>query len=241
MRTGRRESVATECGVPPRDGRDIKSRVKVGNLWVRLPVSERAEHRPVSVGEMKDGVNGINLSGADRDLGMGAPGEEVEGLLSWYALRTRSRQEKMTSKFLKRTGIEVFLPTISRVRQWKDRKMRILFPLFPGYCFVRCDVMRFRQVRMAPGAVELMGSAGMPVPIPQEQIDAVQRLVYCTLPYDPHPTLEPGMKVRVVRGPLFDVEGVLIRKSPRAKILISIHLLHQGATVTLDAEDVVAV
>ena len=190
---------------------------------------------------MKDEVNGINLSGADRDLGMGALGEEVEGLSSWYALRTRSRQEKMTSKFLQKTGIEVFLPTISRVRQWKDRRMRVLFPLFPGYCFVRCDVVRFRHVRMAPGAVELMGSAGMPVPIPQEEINAVQRLVYCTLPYDPHPTLEPGMKVRVVRGPLFDVEGVLIRKSPRAKILISIHLLHQGATVTLDAEDVVPV
>ena len=147
----------------------------------------------------------------------------------------------MTSKFLEGTGIEVFLPTISRVRQWKDRKMRILFPLFPGYCFVRCDVMKFRQVRMAPGAVDLVGNAGKPVPIPEREIDAVQRLVYCTLPYDPHPSLEPGMKVRVVRGPLMDVEGVLLRKAPRTKVLLSINLLHQGATVTLDSEDVEAV
>jgi transcription antitermination factor NusG len=79
------------------------------------------------------------------------------------------------------------------------------------------------------------------VPIPEEEIDAVQRLVYCTLPYDPHPSLEPGTKVRVIRGPLTDVEGVLLRKAPRMKVLISINLLHQGATVTLESEDVVAV
>lgn len=160
---------------------------------------------------------------------------------AWYALRTRSRHEKFTSNYLRGTGFEVFLPTVSRVRQWKDRRMHIDFPLFPGYCFVRCDTRGFRRVRMAPGAVELVGAGGKPVPVPEEEIGAVQRLVYTTLPFDPHPTLEPGMAVRVIRGPLAEVEGILLRKGHRAKLLIAVNLLHQGATVTIDANDVVPV
>lgn len=196
-------------------------------------------------GEMDREATGGNSSGAGETLRVEVPALEVEGspegLLAWYALRTRSRHEKSTSKFLKGTGFEVFLPTVSRVRQWKDRRIRIDFPLFPGYCFIRCNALGFREVRKAPGAVDLVGIAGEPVPVPEEEIGAVRRLVYCTLPYDPHPTLEPGMKVRVVRGPLVDVEGILLRKGAHTRLLIVINLLHRGATVKLDAADVVPV
>ncbi len=190
-------------------------------------------------------INGIGSSEAEGAAESREPaGEmlaEVECAMNWYALRTRSRHEKHTSKYLKGTGLEVFLPTITRVRQWKDRRMNIDFPLFPGYCFVRCDTRGFREVRKAPGAVELVGIAGEPVPVPEKEIEAVQQLVYCTLPYDPHPMLEPGMQVRVIRGPLTDIEGILLRKGPRTRLLVAISLLHQGATVTIDANDVVPV
>ncbi|MFQ5914235.1 MAG: transcription termination/antitermination protein NusG [Nitrospinota bacterium] len=165
----------------------------------------------------------------------------MERTSAWYALQTRSRHEKFTLAHLKATGFEVFLPLITRLRRWKDRRVRVDFPLFPGYCFVRCDVTDFRQVRMIPGAVDLVGTAGKPMPIPENEIGAVHQLVTCTLPFDPHPRLEPGMTVRVVRGPLEGVEGTLIRKTPRARFLIAINLLSRGATVSIDAGDVVPV
>ncbi len=164
----------------------------------------------------------------------------INKLFPWYAVRTRSRHEKFATTHLRATGFEVYLPLVAKVRQWKDRKTCIQFPLFPGYCFVRCEVGGFREVRKAPGVVELVGIAGKPVSIPEKEIESLHQLMSSSLPFDPHPRLEPGATVRVVRGPLEGVEGVLVRKSPKARLLIAVQLLSQGATVEIDAEDVVA-
>lgn len=164
------------------------------------------------------------------------------GLLQhWYALRTRSRHEKVTSLYLQRRGFEVFLPLVDRIRQWKDRRVHVQFPLFSGYSFVRCAVEHHRQVKMAVGVVELAGIAGRPIPVPLEEVEAVRRLVTSILPVDPHPTLEPGMAVEVIRGPLAGLRGVLIRKGSRTRLLVAISLLCQGASVDIDAVDVAPV
>lgn len=159
----------------------------------------------------------------------------------WYALRTRSRHEKVTSLYLARRGFEVFLPLVDRIRQWKDRRVHVQFPLFPGYSFIRCAVEQHRQVKMAVGVVEVVGVAGHPMPIPFEEVEAVRRLVTSILPVDPHPNLEPGMAVEVIRGSLAGLRGVLIRKGPRTRLLVAISLLCQGASVSIDAADVVPV
>jgi transcription antitermination factor NusG len=156
----------------------------------------------------------------------------------WYAIRTRSRHEKLTAAHLKHSNFLVFLPLVSRLRQWKDRRVRVDLPLFPGYCFVRCDETGFRQLRLTPGVVDLVGTAGTPTAVPEDEIRSVWKLVFSTLPFDPVPTLEPGMRVRVTRGPLEDVEGTLIRKVPRARLIVSVDILHQGAAVDIDANDV---
>lgn len=160
---------------------------------------------------------------------------------SWYALRTRSRHEKITARCLERRGFEVFLPLIVRVRQWKDRRVRIPFPLFPGYCFIRCAAECQWEVRQAVGAVAFVGIAGRAMPIQEEEMSAVRRLVTSVLPVDPHPMLEPGMPVEVIRGPLAGLRGVLIRKGLRAKLLVAISLISQGASVNIEAADVVPV
>lgn len=167
-----------------------------------------------------------------------SPGDVLQ---HWYALRTRSRHEKVTSAYLERRGFEVFLPLVDRIRQWKDRRVHVQFPLFPGYCFIRCSVGHHRQVKMTVGAVELVGVAGRPIPVPLEEVEAVRRLVTSILPVDPHPTLEPGKPVEVIRGPLAGLRGVLIRKGPRARLLVGISLLRQGASVDIAAGDVVPV
>ncbi len=53
----------------------------------------------------------------------------------WYAVYVRSRHEFQVFKRLTMKGIEAFLPTVERLRKWKDRKKLIAFPLFPG---MRC-------------------------------------------------------------------------------------------------------
>ncbi len=156
----------------------------------------------------------------------------------WYAIRTRSRHEKLVNQQLSSRGIEAFLPLINRRRRWKDRWKTVGFPLFPGYCFGRFPYEQRLAVLTAIGVVEILGINGHATPVPDQEIEAVRQLVTSTLPFDPHPYLKEGMTVEVVRGPLEGMRGILIRKGRHARLVIAVHLIRQAASVELYAEDV---
>lgn len=159
--------------------------------------------------------------------------------LHWYALRTRSRHEKLVRDQLDKQGIEPLLPTVKRLSQWKDRKKEIEVPLFSGYCFVRFALGAKTPVQKVTGVVEIVGSGSRPEPIPEQEIAALRRLMTSVLPYDPHPYLHEGMQVEVVRGPLQGVQGLLLRKEKRHRLVIGIRLIQQAAAVEIDVNDVV--
>lgn len=156
----------------------------------------------------------------------------------WYALRTKSRHEKVVRDQLNRQGIEPLLPTVRRVSQWKDRKKEIDVPLFSGYCFVRFGKGTKSSVQKVAGVVEIVGSGGRPEPIPDGEIENLKMLMSNVLPYDPHPYLHEGMVVEVVRGPLRGVRGVLLRKEKRHRLVVGIRLIQQAAAVEIDVSDV---
>lgn len=161
--------------------------------------------------------------------------------IHWYALRTRSRHEKVVRDQLDKQGIEPLLPTVKRLSQWKDRKKEVEVPLFSGYCFVRFSQQEKLPVQQLTGVVEIVGNGSQPEPIPEEEIDGLRRLMTSVLPYDPHPYLHEGMKVEVVRGPLQGIQGILIRKEKRHRLVIGVHLIQQAAAVEIDVNDVMAV
>jgi transcription antitermination factor NusG len=163
---------------------------------------------------------------------------ESDSLLRWYAIRTRSRHEKLVRDRLASQGIEILLPTVIRLSQWKDRKKQVEFPLFSGYCFARFPWMERTPILMVSGVVEIVGSGGRGESIPDREIGAIQALMASALPYDAHPYLREGMTVKVIRGPLEGVEGVLLRKAKRYRLVVSVHLIQQAAAVELDAADV---
>ena len=161
--------------------------------------------------------------------------------LHWYALRTKSRHEKLVRDQLDKQGIEPLLPTVKRLSQWKDRKKEIEVPLFSGYCFVRFSQLEKTPVRKIVGVVEIVGSGSRPEPIPEQEINALRRLMTCVLPYDPHPYLHEGMRVEVVRGPLQGAHGILLRKEKRHRLVVGVRLIQQAAAVEIDVNDVEAV
>ncbi|HKY71402.1 MAG TPA: UpxY family transcription antiterminator [Nitrospira sp.] len=162
-------------------------------------------------------------------------------VLHWYALRTRSRHEKMVRDQLLHQGIEPLLPTVKRLSQWKDRKKEIEVPLFSGYCFVRFNAEQKLPVLKTIGVVDIVGGGQRPEPIPDEEISAIQTLMTSVLPYDPHPYLQEGMRVEVVRGPLQGVQGILLRKEKRHRLILGVRLIQQAAAVEIDTADVVVV
>jgi transcription antitermination factor NusG len=156
----------------------------------------------------------------------------------WFAVWTRARAEKIVTEQLQRKKIEAFLPTVARWSRWKDRKKKIDWPLFPGYCFARFDPRASLDVLKCVGVASIITFDGRPAPIPHTEIEAIQLLVSTELQFDPCPLLHEGDLVEVIHGPLTGVVGRLIHKGPRAKLVLSITMINRAVAVTFDAADV---
>ena len=158
--------------------------------------------------------------------------------VAWFAVWTRSRHEAAVARELSGKGIESFLPTLPRWSRWKDRRKRIDWPLFPGYCFARLDPRFSLAVRTCTGVVGLVATDGRPAPIPDIEIDGIRQLVTSDLQYDPCPLIHEGDMVEVVSGPLRGVAGRLVRKGAHARLVLAVDLIGQGVSVEVDAADV---
>ncbi|MDA1093481.1 MAG: UpxY family transcription antiterminator [Acidobacteria bacterium] len=158
----------------------------------------------------------------------------------WFAIWTRSRHEQMVREQLERKQVETFLPTITRWSRWKDRRKKIAWPLFPGYCFARFDAAEPLGVLRCTGVVNIVSFDGKPAPIAPAELDNIRRLVDTDLQYDPCPLIREGMKVEVVHGPLKGVVGRLVRKGSHARLVLSVDLIGQAVSVEVDAADVKA-
>ena len=156
----------------------------------------------------------------------------------WYALWTRSRHEQVVREQLQQKRIDVFLPTVTKWSRWKDRKKKIDWPLFPGYCFARFNALERLPILKCTGVVNIISFQGEPAPIPEHEIDGIRRLVESDLAYDPCPMIREGMMVEVTHGPLRGVVGRLVRKNEKARLVLSVDLIGQGVSVEVDAADV---
>jgi transcription termination/antitermination protein NusG len=158
----------------------------------------------------------------------------------WYAVWTRSRHEQIVRDQLTRKGYEAFLPTVARWSRWKDRKKKIDWPLFPGYCFARFDGGDRLPILKCTGVVSIVSFDGDIAPIPDREIDGIRRLVESDLQFDPCPFIREGEFAEVVHGPLAGVVGRLVRKGPHARLVLSVDLIGQAVSVEVDAADVKA-
>jgi transcription termination/antitermination protein NusG len=159
----------------------------------------------------------------------------------WYAVWTRSRHEQVVREQLERKDIAAFLPTITRWSRWKDRRKKIDWPLFPGYCFARFDADEALPVLKCTGVVNIVSVEGRPAPIPEYELDSIRLLVGSDLQFDPCPLIHEGTMVEIVHGPLRGVIGRLLRKdSPKARLVLSVDLIGQAVSVEVDASDVQA-
>jgi transcriptional antiterminator NusG len=159
--------------------------------------------------------------------------------LQWFAIWTRSRHEQVVREQLERKLFDAFLPTVPKWSRWKDRKKKIDWPLFPGYCFARFDPANTLAILKCAGVVNIVSFEGKPAPIPEYELENIRVLVRSDLQYDPCPMIREGTMVEVVHGPLRGVIGRLLRKdAKRASLVLSVDLIGQGVSVEVDAADV---
>jgi transcription antitermination factor NusG len=159
----------------------------------------------------------------------------------WCAVYTRHQHEKSVSEMLEAKGLEVFLPLFESTRRWKDRRKVLSLPLFPCYVFVRGATERRLPVLTTPGVHMIISRGERVATVPESEIEAIRRTVEGQFRVEPHPFLRCGERVRVTRGPLEGVEGVLTRKKNMFRLVLSVQMLAQSVAVEIDGLDVVPV
>lgn len=159
----------------------------------------------------------------------------------WYAVRVRANHEHKTAHFLKSLGYDIFHPTYRDRRQWSDRVKELDVPLFSGYVFCHMDIHQRLPVMKAPGVVEVVGFGKTFLPIPDQEIAAVRAVVNSPAFARPCPYLQIGERVRVEKGPLAGVEGILLERKTDTCLVVSVHLLQRSIATQVDVDCVRAV
>jgi transcription antitermination factor NusG len=167
-------------------------------------------------------------------------GQETE---RWYALQTKARHEKMVDHRLQERGITTFLPLVTEVHRWSDRKKKVQLPLFSCYLFARLAPTRVDQLRVlrVEGVFNFVGPRGEAMPIPDTQIEAVRALVQGDLPWSSHPFLKIGQRVRIRSGALDGVEGILVKRDGDSTLVISVDAIQRSLAVRVEGYAVEAV
>jgi len=160
----------------------------------------------------------------------------------WYALQTRVNRERVVEQRLQERGVTTFLPTVTEVRRWSDRKKKVEFPLFRSYLFVKLLPSKVDRLRVLniDGVFQFVGPRGEGMPIPDAQIDAVRAVVEGRLQWATHPFLKIGQRVRIRSGALQGVEGVLLSRSSESTLVISIDAIQRSMAVRIDGYEVEA-
>jgi transcription antitermination factor NusG len=160
----------------------------------------------------------------------------------WYAIRTRSRHEKIVSEHLQQQGIENFLPLIKRSRKWTDRVKEVEMPLFSGYTFVRMVFSSAERLRVLQthGVAGFVGFNNLGTSIPDSQIHDVRTLLANEVPVREHPYLHVGQRVRIRGGSLDGVEGILSVHNGDQNLVISVESIQRSLSIRIQGYSVEA-
>jgi transcription antitermination factor NusG len=162
---------------------------------------------------------------------------------NWYAVQTRARNEKVISERLQEQGLTTFLPLVTEIRRWSDRKKKVELPLFSCYVFVKFVASNHEartKVYRTNGVFGIVSMHGEAIPIPEEQIEALRTVVKQQVPWSAHPFLKIGQRVRIRGGSLDGVEGMLLSRSGDRTLIISVDAIQRSLAVRVEGYDVEA-
>jgi transcription antitermination factor NusG len=130
-------------------------------------------------------------------------------------------------------GIQSFLPVVSKIHQWSDRRKEVQEPLFSGYAFVHLDHSSRDRARVlrTQGVVNFVGVQGIGTPIPDHEIENINTLLASNVKYQERPFLSVGQRVRICGGALDGLEGVLTAENNDRSIVISVGLIQRSLSV----------
>lgn len=150
----------------------------------------------------------------------------------WHALYVKSRSEKKVLSQLEDMGIQAYLPLITSVKQWSDRRKKVEEPLFKSYVFVCSSDKEYISILNIYGVVRFVRFEGVAVVVPENQILAIKKFVE---DYEHgeefkmmnSADLKVGQMVRIINGPLKGLVGRLDTIRNKRHLIVYIEVVGQ--------------
>lgn len=155
----------------------------------------------------------------------------------WLVFYTRARSEKVSETQINEKGIQVFLPKCMEIRQWKDRKKKVVLPLFPNYIFAFVDEYERIEVLECRGIVRSLMFNGQMVEMSKEeiaQIELMQNQPHSIQTVSP-PLRRLGEIITINEGPMKGLRGEVVEHYSSAHLLVRINSINQAVKVKLPA------
>lgn len=157
---------------------------------------------------------------------------------NWYALYTRSRAEKKAHALLLEKGFTTFLPLMTTVRQWSDRKKKVQVPLLPSYLFIYCREDQFPEIIDTSGIVTLVKHLGKPAIIQDHEIENLKILSLAEEKAQAVDIKEivPGASIEITHGPFKGLQAHYARIQGEDRVVIRIESLSNCLSVNVPLE-----
>ena len=159
--------------------------------------------------------------------------------MQWYALRIRSKQERIAEAILNDKGYHSFLPLYKSTRRWSDRTKVIHQPLFPGYLFCEFDATQRQPIVTVGSVIQVVGFGQSPTPVDAAELDQVRAAISSGRNIQPWRHFESGQAVQVQEGPLAGLKGSFVRHHGVDRLVLTVSLIQRSIAVELDAFGVI--
>jgi transcription antitermination factor NusG len=150
----------------------------------------------------------------------------------WHILRTRSRQEKALAADLEAMGMGCYLPRVRVARQYGSQRVHVELPLFPGYLFMRGSIDDTYAADRTRRVAQIIRVADQPRL--EWELRNLALVLSSDEALDPYPHLRCGVRVEVRSGPLRGVQGLIVSRGQRDRLVLQVDMLGQGVSLELD-------
>jgi transcriptional antiterminator RfaH len=156
----------------------------------------------------------------------------------WHVVYTFPNAERKVKEKLESIGIHSFLPMHQVVRDWSDRKKKLIVPLFPNYIFLKAPPDRRHDVFSIKEIIRYVSFGGKPATIDESVIDSLQNLIKQNWPMSIQSIAMAGTPVKITEGPFMGTEGVLVRSNGGSRLIVQIHSLQREVVVNISSTEV---
>jgi transcription antitermination factor NusG len=159
----------------------------------------------------------------------------------WFVLYTKPKHELKAAIQIENLGVEYYLPTLTIVKRWSDRKKKVDEPIFKGYIFIhanekeRLSSMAFKEI------VRCISFLGKPAVVPDWEIQNLKAFLEHSADFIVTDLISTGTKVRIVDGLFKDVTGIVSSINGENYLSVSVDMLHRSVSVKLPKESIIKI